>query len=161
MSDLIAIAYADRATVERARDNLHKGIAEGVVQVEDVVVMSRSHEGKLEVHQGSSGVAAAATGSGIAGGLIGLIFLAPLFGMAVGAVAGGAAWKSMFGDVGIAEAFVRDLSEKLLPGSAALIVLVRDADPDRVLPHLRETGHVITTTLPPEAEAQLEAALAS
>jgi uncharacterized membrane protein len=159
MSELIAIAYPDRPTVERAREALRKATEDGEIPVEDVVVMSRSDDGELEVHQGSTGVAAAATGGGIAGGLIGLIFLAPLFGIAVGAVAGGAAWKSMFGDAGVAEDFVKELGEKLEPGAAALIVLVRDIEPDRVLPKLREPGHVITTTLSPEVEAQLEAAL--
>jgi uncharacterized membrane protein len=47
------------------------------------------------------------------GGLIGLVFLAPLLGMAVGALAGGAVWKSTFGDVGVAESFVDELRTNL------------------------------------------------
>jgi uncharacterized membrane protein len=100
-------------------------------------------------------------GGAMTGGLIGLVFLAPLFGMAVGAVAGGAIWKSMFGDVGVAESFVNELGENLAPGSAALILLVRDMDPEKVLPHVHEPGHVIRTSLSDRVEAQLEAALAA
>ena len=124
MSDLIAIAYPDQAGVERARENLRKAVINGLIQVEDVVVMSRDPDGKLEVRQGSTGVAPAAVSGAMVGGLIGLIFLAPLFGMAMGAVGGGAMWKSIFGDAGVAQNFVDELGQNLTPGSAALIVLV-------------------------------------
>jgi len=161
VSDLIAIAYPDQAGVERARENLRKAVTDGVIQVEDVVVMSRDQDGTLEVRQGGSGIAPAAVGGAMAGGLIGLIFLAPLFGMAVGAVGGGAIWKSMFGDEGVARSFVNDLGAKLTPGSAALIVLVREMDADAVVARIEEAGHVIQTSLSDEVEAQLDAALAA
>jgi uncharacterized membrane protein len=161
VSDLIAIAYPDQAAVERARERLRKAVVDGVIQVEDVVVMIRDEDGTIEVRQGSTGVGMAATGGAIAGGLIGLVFLAPLFGMAVGAAAGGAMWKSMFGDVGVAQSFVNELGENLSPGRAALIVLVREMKPEKVLPHIQEHGHVIRTSLTDEVEAQLDAALAA
>jgi uncharacterized membrane protein len=160
VSDLIAIAYPDQATVERARENLSKGVRDGLLEVEDVVVILRDEEGRVEVRQGSTGVGAAAAGGAIWGGLIGLIFLAPLLGMAVGAVAGGTVWNSMFGEPGVAESFVTDLRENLTPGSAALVVLVRDVDVDKVLPHIQERGHIIQTSLSDQVEAQLDAALA-
>lgn len=161
MSDLIAIAYPDRATVERARENLRRADAEGLIRVEDAVVMFRQEDGTLEVSQGSTGVGGAAASGAISGGLIGLIFMAPLFGMAAGAVAGGAIWKSMFGDAGVAEGFVKELSENLEPGRAALIFLAREVELEKVLPRVEERGHLIRTSLSAEAEAQLDAALAS
>jgi uncharacterized membrane protein len=161
LSDLIAIAYPDQAAVERARDGLRKGVTDGLIQVEDVVVIVRDEEGTVEVRQGSTGVGMAAVGGAMWGGLIGLVFLAPLLGMAAGAVAGGAMWKSMFGDVGVAQDFVNELSENLTPGSAALILLVREMDPQKVLPHVQEQGRVIQTSLNPAVEAQLDAALAA
>ena len=66
--------------------------------------MIRGEDGTLDVRQGRSGVGPAAVGGAMWGGLIGLVFLAPLFGMAVGAAAGGAMWKSTFGDVGVTQA---------------------------------------------------------
>ncbi len=161
MSDLIAIAYADQATVERARENLRKANSDGLIEVEDAIVMFRQEDGTLEVRQGSTGVGGAAVSGAISGGLIGLIFMAPLFGIAAGAVAGGTIWKSMFGDAGVAESFVKELSENLDPGRAALIFLARELDLEAVLPRLKEHGHVIRTSLGAEAEAQLDAALAS
>lgn len=60
MSELIAIAYPDKATVERARENLRSGVSEGLVEVEDAVVMFRGEDGTLEVRQGGTGVGGAA-----------------------------------------------------------------------------------------------------
>lgn len=159
MSDLIAIAYPDQAAVERARERLRKAVADGVIQVEDAVVMIRDEDGKVDVRQGSTGVGKAAAGGAVWGGLIGLTLLAPLFGMAVGAVAGGVMWKSTFGDVGVAQSFVDELSESLPPESAALILLVRGMRPEKVIPRIKEHGRVIQTSLGEEVEAQLDAAL--
>jgi uncharacterized membrane protein len=129
MSDLVAIAYPDEGAVTRATANLAEAIREGLIEVEDVVVIVRDEDGTVDVRQGSTGVGAAAGGGAMWGGLIGLIFLAPLLGMAVGALAGGAAWKSMFGEAGVAESFVDELRESLTPGSAALVLLVREMAP--------------------------------
>lgn len=161
MSELIAIAYPDEAAVERARENLRQGAREGLLEVEDAVVMFRDEDGKLEVREGSTGVGGAALSGGISGGLIGYLLMAPLFGIAAGAVAGGAIWKSMFGDAGVAEDFVKELSGNLEPGRAVLIFLVREFDPEKVLPRIKEHGDVIQTSLSAEVEAQLNAALES
>ena len=103
----------------------------------------------------------ATAGGAIAGGLIGLVFLAPLFGMAVGALGAGAAWKSMFGDVGVAHSFVDELSQNLEPGGGALLILLREMDLNEVLSRIEERGHVVQTSLNEEVEAQLDAALAA
>jgi uncharacterized membrane protein len=161
MSDLIAIAYPDEAAVTRAVANVAEGVGKGLVEVEDLVVIVRDVDGTVDVRQGSTGVGAATVGGAMWGGLIGLVFLAPLLGMAVGALAGGAVWKSTFGDVGIAESFVDELRKSLTPGSAALVLLVREVTPEKVLPHIREHGRVIQTSLSDKVEAQLDAALAA
>jgi uncharacterized membrane protein len=161
LSDLIAIAYPHQDAVERARENLRKGVSDGVIDVEDVVVMIRDEEGTVDVRQGSTGAASATVGGAMAGGLIGLIFLAPLFGVAAGAVGGRAAWKSIFGDAGVAEDFVKELSEHLAPGGAAMIILVREMSVDEVVARMEVPGHVIRTSLNAEVESQLDAALAA
>lgn len=161
MSDLVAVAYPDEAAAGRARRRLDEAIKHGLIEVEDAVVIVREEDGTVDVRQGTSGVGVAAAGGAMWGGLIGLIFLAPLFGMAVGAVAGGAAWKSSFGDVGVAESLVDELRESLTPGSAALVLLVRRLAPEKLLPQIQEHGHIIQTSLSDRVEAQLEAALAA
>ena len=87
MSELVAIAYPDEAAVTRAEANLAEAIHAGLIDVEDVVVIVRDEDGTVDVRQGSTGVGPAAVGGAMWGGLIGLVFLAPLLGMAVGALA--------------------------------------------------------------------------
>ena len=87
------------------------------------------------------------------GGLIGLLFLAPLLGMAVGAASGGLTGKLT--DVGVNDSFLKELGEKLEPGMAAVIVLVRRSTPDKVIPAVQEYGGtVLQSSLDNEAEAR-------
>jgi uncharacterized membrane protein len=158
MSDLIAIAYPDRETAENVRETLRRLTTERVIELADAVVVTRDDDGRVKLHQTVKPAAAGATGGALWGGLIGLLFLAPLFGMAVGAAAGGAA--GALTDTGINDDFMRQLGEKLVPGSAALFVLVTKVTPDKVLPQIREFGgDVIQTSLDDESEARLREAL--
>jgi uncharacterized membrane protein len=158
MSDLIAVAYPDKETAETVRRTLFQLSVERVVDLADAVVVTRDDKGKIKLHQAASPAAAGATGGALWGGLIGLLFLAPLFGMAVGAAVGGA--TGAMTDVGINDDFMRALGEKLTPGGAALIVLVRSSTPDKVLPEIqRFGGDVLQTSLDNESEERLQEAL--
>jgi uncharacterized membrane protein len=78
--------------------------------------------------------------------------------MAVGAAAGGAAGAMT--DVGVDDAFLKHLGEDLAPGAAAVIVLVRESTPDKVLPRISQFGgRVIHSSLSDDAEARLQEAL--
>jgi uncharacterized membrane protein len=160
MSNLIAIAYPDEATANEVLGTLARLQTEHAIELEDAVVVTRNADGKVKLHQTTRTAAAGATGGALWGGLIGLLFLAPLLGMAVGAAAGGAA--GALTDVGVDDRFLKDLGDKLAPGGAALITLVHRSTPDKVLPEIsRFGGEVIQSSLSDDAEAQLQAALAS
>ena len=159
MSDLIAIAYPDRYTAETVRETLIDLMTQRVIELEDAVVVTRDEEGKVKLRQAHQLATTGAAGGLLWGGLIGLLFLAPLIGMAIGAAAGGAA--GALGDVGIDDKFMKKLGRSLTPGGAALILLVRKVTPDKVLPHVqRYGGEVIQTSLDDETEARLRQALA-
>jgi uncharacterized membrane protein len=159
MSDLIAVAYPDKETAETVRQTLAQLTTERVIELADAVVVTRDHEGKVKLHQSVKPAAVGATGGALWGGLIGLLFLAPLFGMAVGAAAGGAA--GALTDTGIDDSFMKQLGAKLVPGSAALIVLVTKSTPDKVVPEISQYGgEVIQTSLDNESEERLREALA-
>ena len=97
---------------------------------------------------------------GFWGALIGLIFLNPILGVAMGMTAG--AVSGALTDVGINDNFMKDLAKGLPPGSSALFVLVRKATPDRVLEELKGTGgKVLKTSLTHESETKLQAALSA
>jgi uncharacterized membrane protein len=158
MSTLVAIAYPDRETAEKVRTELIAATKEHVVQLEDAVVVEHRADGKIKLHQAVSTTATGAAGGAVWGGLIGLIFLAPLVGMAIGAASGAVAGK--VSDVGVDDNFLKQLAEKLEPGAAALIALGRSDAPEKLLERLRPYGgHVIQTSLDTEAEERVRVGL--
>jgi uncharacterized membrane protein len=158
MSTLIAIAYPDRETAEKVRQELIEATKEHLVRLEDAVVAVHEPDGKIKLHQATSPGAAGAAGGALWGGLIGLIFLAPLLGMAVGAAAGGVGGK--MADVGINDDFLKTLGARLEPGGAALIALGSSGAPDKVIERLRPFGgEVIQTSLDADQEEHLRSAL--
>ena len=93
------------------------------------------------------------------GALIGLIFLMPLAGAALGA-AGGAVGGALT-DLGINDKFMKDTAAAIQPGTAALFVLIRKVTADKVLEGLKgEGGTVLKTSLDHTKEVALQAALA-
>jgi uncharacterized membrane protein len=158
MSALVAIAYPDTDTAEQVRQELVRATKEHLVRLDDAVIVEHKPDGKIKLHQAMSTTGAGAAGGALWGGLIGLIFLAPLFGMAIGAASGALGGK--LSDVGVNDNFMKELGEKMQPGTAALIALgstdARDKVIERVKPY---GGHVIQTSLGTEEEAQLRAAL--
>jgi len=102
--------------------------------------------------------ASGALSGGFWGTLIGLIFMNPLLGLAVGAGAG--AVSGALSDVGINDDFMKNLAATFNNGSSVLFVLVRKATPDKVLEELQGTGgKVIKTSLTHDEEAKLQAVL--
>jgi uncharacterized membrane protein len=159
MSTLIAVAYPDQDTAERARSELVSATREHLLELHDAVVVVRDADGKVKLHQGMSTTGAGAAGGALWGGLIGLLFLAPLFGMAIGAASGAVAGK--FTDVGVNDNFMKDLGAKLEPGGAALIALGKSEARDKVIERMRPFGgEIIHTSLSEAEEEHLRAALA-
>jgi uncharacterized membrane protein len=158
MSTLIAIAYPDAETAERVRGELIQATKEQLITLEDAVVVEHQPDGKIKLHQAMSTTGAGAASGALWGGLIGLIFLAPLFGMAIGAASGALGGKVT--DVGINDNFMKELGAKMPPGGAALIALGRSEAPNRVIERVKPYGgEVIQTSLDEEAEARLRVAL--
>src|SRR5450755_2888793 len=90
MSDLIAVVYPDRETAETVRRTLGQLALEHVIELDDAVVVSRNEKGKVGLHQAVRPTATGAARGAVWGGVLGLLFLAPLLGAAIGAPAGGA-----------------------------------------------------------------------
>src|SRR5262245_58180668 len=158
MSTLVAIAYPDMATAEQVRNELVQATKEHLLTLEDAVVVEHRPDGKIKLHQGMSLTGAGAAGGALWGGLIGLLFLAPLFGMAIGAASGAVAGK--VSDVGVDDNFMKSLGAKLAPGGAALIALGSTSGTGKVLERISQYGgDVIQTSLSTEDEERLRAAL--
>jgi uncharacterized membrane protein len=158
MSDLVAIAYPDVATAQEVAGNVAQLQKSHEIELDDMVVVERKGDGKVKLHQPSLTGVGAASGA-LWGGLIGLIFLVPLFGMAIGAAAGAAG--GALSDAGIDDKFMKQLGDELEPGGAALLLLVREVSVDKVLPKIKVPGKVIQTSLDDESEQRLADALAA
>jgi len=159
MSTLVAVAYPDLGTAEQVRGELVQATKERILSLEDAVLVEHRPDGKIKLHQAMSTSGAGAAGGALWGGLIGLIFLAPLFGMAVGAASGALAGKAT--DAGVNDRFMKDLGEALSPGGAALIALGRTDARDKLIERVRPYGgEIIQTSLSKDEEDQLRAAMA-
>lgn len=160
MSTLVVIGYNDLYKAEEVRLMLLKLQKDYLIDMEDAVVAVKDDKGKVKLHQMYHLTAAGAVSGGFWGSLIGLIFLNPILGLAVGATAG--AVSGALTDVGIDDKFMKDLATSLTPGSSVLFILVRKATPDKVLEELKGTGgNILKTSLSHDDEAKLQAALSA
>lgn len=160
MSDLVAIAFDDPARAFDLRARLAELQTEYLIDMEDVVVVTRDDKGEVKLHQAVNLTAAGAVGGSFWGMLIGFLFMNPLVGLAAGAGAG--ALSGRLTDIGINDNFMKQLGEELQPGSAALFVLVRKATGDKVLERLSDfsgSGRILKTSLAKDSEEALRGVL--
>jgi len=85
MSTLVVIGYDDQFKAEEVRLSLMKMQKDYLIDLEDAVVAVKDPQGKVKLHQAVNLTATGAVSGGFWGSLIGLLFLNPLLGMAVGA----------------------------------------------------------------------------
>jgi len=160
MSDLIVIAFKDEQTAFALRAELAKMQKEYLIDMEDVVVVTKDDKGKVKLHQAQSLTAMGAVSGGFWGMLIGLIFLNPLLGAAIGAGAG--AVSGALSDIGISNDMMKELAASFKPGCSAVFVLVRKVTGDKVLAGLKEftgKGKVLQTSLAKDKEEELRAVI--
>ena len=162
MSDLIVVAFKDEATAFEMRAELVRLQKDYLMEMEDVVIVTRTEGGEVQLHQAVNLTASGAMGGGFWGALVGLLFLNPLIGAAVGAGAGALAGRAA--DIGINDDFMRDMGKSLDRGGSAVCVLVRKMTADKVLERLqafKARGRVVQTSLSHDAEEQLRGLLES
>jgi len=158
MSDLVVISFDDEHTAFEMRAELVKLQKEYLIEMEDVVVVTKDGKGKVKLHQAVNLTAAGAVGGTFWGMLIGMVFLNPLVGAAVGAGAGALSGKLR--DIGISDNFMKELAEALRNDTSALFVLVRKVTPDKVLEGLKGfKGKILKTSLTADREEELREVL--
>ncbi|MFT4014298.1 MAG: DUF1269 domain-containing protein [Paracoccus sp. (in: a-proteobacteria)] len=161
MSDLLVIAFDDEASGFELRGELVKLQKEYLIELEDVVVVTRPSAEDVQLHQAVNLTAAGAIGGGFWGTLVGLLFLNPLLGAAVGAASGAVAGR--FTDTGINDDFMRELGHSIQPGGSGVFILLRKMTGDKVLARLESfhlRGRVLQTSLPEAQEEKLREAFA-
>ncbi|QUQ66210.1 DUF1269 domain-containing protein [Kutzneria sp. CA-103260] len=158
MATLVAIGYPDEDTAAAAAAEVQRLAADLVIEPDAVAVVSRDADGGFHTTTNHHSVAGGATWGMFWGLLFGLLLFVPFLGMAVGAGLGvllGKVEKS-----GIGKQFQHQVQDMLQPGTSALFLIVERATPDKAVAALgRFGGTVLKSSLPEQAEVQLQTAL--
>jgi uncharacterized membrane protein len=159
MSTLAAIAYPDQTTAAEAAAALQQMEKEYSIVLQDVAWVTKSQDGKLTLHQGDGSTRVGALGGAVWGFIVGLVFLAPLAGIALGAATG--ALAGHLSNYGIDDKWIKEVAGAIPPGGSALFVMARNTDQEQVFPEMAKFGGtVIRTNLSTEQQQALEEALA-
>lgn len=158
MSSLTVWKFKSPYGAANALDELMDAQREQLIQVLDAATVSwEEGRKKPKTREMRDGKRAGALGGGFWGLLFGLIFFIPILGLAIGAATG--ALIGSMADVGISDSFIRDVREKVTPGTSALFVLSSDAVIDRVAEKFSGTdAELIKTNLSADQEAKLREA---
>jgi uncharacterized membrane protein len=138
MSDLVVIAFPSEAKAEEVRTKILELQKEYLIELGDAAIAVKQPDGTVRLNQLINTTAAGAVSGTFWGTLVGLIFLMPLAGAAIGAASG--ALGGWLTDVGVNDTFMKEVAESLQPGNAALFLLIRKLTTDKVLEDLKGVG---------------------
>jgi uncharacterized membrane protein/uncharacterized RDD family membrane protein YckC len=158
MAHLVVLGLDNREDAERVFDLAGDLAKQELLQLEDAAYAYRDAKGKVRIQQAVSLTKAGAASGALWGTLIGLIFLMPVAGMAIGAGSGALAGK--LADVGINDDTIKQIGAQLEQGKAAVFLLARSATVDRVIEAIKPYNPtVIQTNLSHDREEELVRAL--
>jgi uncharacterized membrane protein len=159
MADLVEIAFPSEEKAEQVRQKLLDMQREYLIELGDAVIVVKQPNGRVKLNQLFNPTATGAVSRTFWGALIGMIFVMPLAGAAIGAASG--ALGGALTDIGINDRFMRGAAQHLQSGNATLFLLIRKMTTDKVLAALEgEGGTVIRTSFDESKEEALRAALA-
>jgi uncharacterized membrane protein len=156
MSSLTIWRYDSAGGARRAARTLEDLTRRQLIVIHDAAVVSwEEGKKKPKLWQLRNLTGGGALGGAFWGMLIGLIFFVPFLGAAVGAATGAAA--GALSDVGIDDDLIKQVRDRITPGTSALFVLSSDAVVDRVRDAFvsQENPELIFTNLAPEQETAL------
>ena len=157
MADLFVWTFDTETGAASACDELAGLQEERLLELEDAAVVIRRPDGKVKVKQAADLVGAGALGGTFWGMLIGVLFLAPWMGAAIGAMPCPPPGKMQ--DYGIDDEFIKRVGNQIEPGHSAVFMLMQSWTEARVLERLRRLGgQIIYTSLSEKDEANLKAA---
>jgi uncharacterized membrane protein len=155
MATLTVLKFDDAHGAEQALETLQRLQRRHLLVVQDAAVVSWPTGSKgPKTRQAIDTTRAGALSGGFWGFLLGLLFFAPLAGLAVGAATG--ALGGALTDVGIDDDFIAQTRSKITPGTSALFLLSEEPVEDRVVAELQGLHpELVTTNLPVVQESRL------
>ena len=158
MSNLVVVTFDNMDKAAELREALREVEAGEHLSLDDSAILVKDEDGKIDVQDEiHSGKKVGLIGGGIIGLLIASVFF-PAAGLIAVTVAVARAARGA--SAGIDPEFIKGVIEDLGPGTSALFLLVREADPDYALAVLkRYRGKVFHTSLPADAELRVREAM--
>jgi uncharacterized membrane protein len=158
MASLTVWEFGEPFAADAALERVQLLQQQELITIRDAAVVSwEAGKSKPKTRQLHDTTMGGALGGGFWGLLFGMIFFVPLLGLAIGAAAG--ALTGSLVDVGISDKFIKEVRDKVTPGTSALFLLSTDAVLDRVAAEFAGTGaQLISTNMSQEQESRLRAA---
>ena len=157
MSKLLVLSFDKKDVAGQVRDRLVDLQKQELIQIKDACIVTRNKKGRVKFQQARDLVGAGAVGGAFWGALIGLLFLMPLAGMAIGSIIGGLTGK--LGDIGINDEFMKDASESIGPDESGLFLLIDSWNEERVLEEINDFDpELLQTNLSSDEEERLREA---
>jgi len=149
------LKFSDPDGAEKALGEIHGLQKDHLIKVHDAAIVTWPHGKKSPKTRQLVDLVKLGAVSGIFWGLLlGVIFLTPLFGIAVGATFG--ALGGAFRDYGIDDDFIKRVRASVTEGTSALFLMTSDAVMDRVSERMKHTPfEIIATNLSQEQEDKL------
>lgn len=158
MSDIVVITFENEQEAGKVREAARQLEKQGLLSLDDSAVIVKDANGKVRVdNEVDRGVKIGAVGGGLIGLMIGFIFF-PLSGLILGAAGGALVGKLT--NLGVDQKFVKDVEAAMHPGTSAIFLIVRQADPNAALAALKPfQGTLFHTSLSTDSEENLRRVL--
>ena len=154
---LVAIAFDKPNRASEVLVNVMHLQQEGALRLGDAVVLAKDEDGRARILETIDVTPGKGALMGTWWGLLAGLFVGPL------AIVGGAAAGALYGklvDKGLADDWVRQMSEWLEAGRSALLLLVTVENKNQLLTELgRYGGELVSTDMPEPLRQELEEAL--
>ena len=158
MTHLVVLGLDSPAKAEEVFDLAGDLAKQELLQLQDAAYAYRDDKGKVRIHQAVSLTGAGAASGALWGTLIGMLFLMPVAGLAIGAGTGALTGK--LADVGINDDTIKQIGGQLEQGKAAVFLLAKSATVDKVFDAIKPYNPtVIQTNLTKDREEELVKAL--
>jgi uncharacterized membrane protein len=155
--DVILAVFEDETTASKAYKDLQKAEKDKKVDLENIVLISKEADGKINLKEAAEKIAGEASIGALVGGALGL--LAGPVGVitlgAAGAALGGISAK--LDDVGFDDESLKMLGEKLEPGNSAILAVLESQYSEKLIQELKNRGaRVAVEDLPKDFKQILE-----
>jgi len=159
MSEIIVIGYDQQSTATQAYKEVLTLQHDFVVELTGLAIVRVDDEGKSHVETPQKIVGVSAASGALWGMLIGILFLVPFFGFALGGAMG--ALMGKMGKSGIDEQFRSQVQALLKPGGAAVVIMASKITDDKFANAMKQFGGtLLKTSLSEDDEKELASELA-